>query len=310
MPKLNLKAVILAAIEAGYGVDAAPTAAANAILCEPPKLSVLSKKLTRNNTRAYLGQLAPVNIGQGLKLEFKTEFKGSGVVATVPEIGVLFRACGYTETIVPATSVDYDPNSDVFNGESVTIYYYLDGMLHKVAGCRGTFKLAAKVGGYPAVTWTFTGIYAGPVDQALVTGTYNQTVPPNFVSAAFQLDGYAGVVESLNIDGGNTVTPRASANAATGILEYYISARAVAGDCDPEAPGLATKNFWDMWSNSNRVALTCDIGQTAGNKCVITAPKVALGDIQYGDRNGMATLALPLVFTPNAGNDEIKFSFQ
>ena len=57
-----------------------------------------------------------------------------------------------------------------------------------------------------------------------------------------------------------------------------------------------------------RVAMTATLGATAGNICTITGPKVALSDIKYGDRNGLLTTTLPLVFTPNAGNDELKLA--
>ncbi|MEW5745283.1 MAG: hypothetical protein AB1805_07605 [Nitrospirota bacterium] len=305
------KAVILAKVEGSYGVDANPTAAANAILCEKPTIEVMSKKLERNNVKPYFGNLAPVNIGEGLKLSFSTEIKGSGTVGTAPEIGVLFRGCNFTETITPGVKVDYDPNSNTSTGESLSMYYYLDGILHKILGSRGTFSYESKAGEYGKIKWDFTGIFAGPVDQAIVTGVYNQTVaPPRFVSAAFSIDSYAAIIETLKIDIANEIGKRPSANAATGILEYFIKNRKPTGEIDPEAVPLATKDFWTLWSNSSRVAMTSTLGAVAGNKLITTAPKVGLGDLKYGDREDVVTYGMPLVFTPNAGNDELKFSFQ
>ena len=306
---LRDRQLILAKIESTYGVDPTPVANTNAILAEIADISIVSRSLERNNAKSYFGQLAPVNIGDGLKLDFTTEVKGSGAAGTAPEIGVLFRACNYTETVVAVTSVTYDPNSNVLDSESITLYFYQDGIRHKLLGARGTFSFEANAGEYGKVKWSFTGLYAGPTDTALATGTYNSTLPPRFVSASFALDSYAFVISNLKIDAGNTVVERKDANNATGISAYFIRERKVTGEIDPEAVTVATKDIYTMWSASSRVAMTATLGATAGNICTITGPKVALSDIKYGERNGLLTTTLPLVFTPNAGNDELKIAF-
>jgi len=306
---LKSKAIVLAKIETTYGVDASPTAAANAILCEEPEIEVLGKKLERNNTRSYLGALTPLNIGEGIKISFGTELKGSGTAGTAPEIGPLLRACGLTETVVASTSVTYDPHSDVLNGESVTLYFYRDAILHKVLGARGNVSLEAKAGEFAKLKFELTGLYAGPVDTTLPTGTFNAVLPPVFQNASFSLDGYSAVIENLSVNLGNEIAKRVDANAASGIKEYFIRARAVTGECDPEVVPLSTKDFWSAWSNSSRVALSATIGSAAGNICTITAPKVAFDVPKYADREDLLTYGLSLIFTPDTGNDEISIAF-
>ncbi len=301
--------IILAKPETTYGVDSVPTASANAILAELADVQIIGRPLERNNVKPYFGKLATVNVGDALRLDFLTELKGSGAVGTAPEIGALFRGCGFTESITPVTKVDYDPNSNTDTSESLTIYFYLDGLLHKMLGCRGTFSLDVKAGEYGKVKWTFTGLYAKPTDQAIVTGTYNPTVPPRFLSAAFAIDAYAAIIATLSINCGNIIAKKTDANQATGIREYFIKGREVTGSIDPEAVFIATKDFYTMWEQSSRVTFTATLGQVAGNKCIITGPKVSLGDMKYGDREGILTLQQTLNFTPNAGNDEVKFSF-
>ena len=303
------KAVILAKVETTYGTDPVPTAGANAILCSAPEIDVAGKRLERENTKSTYGARLGVNIGEGLNIKFTTELKGSGAAGTVPEGGALFRAANFTETIVASTSVSYDPNSNADTGESVTIYFYRHNILHKVSGCRGSFNVELKSGEYGKINWAFTGIYQGPADGTIPAGTYNATIPPRFISALFAIDSYAAIIESLKVDVANEIGRRPSANAATGILEYFIKERAVKGECDPEVVSLATKDFWAMWSGSSVVALTATVGSAAGNKCVISGPKVQLDMLKYGDREGIVTYAMPLIFTPNAGNDELKIFF-
>lgn len=306
---LKEKQLILAKVETTYGVDPVPTGAVNAILTEITNIEIVGRELPRNNVRPYYGLLAAVNVGDALRLSFTTEVKASGTAGTVPEIGVLFRACNFTETLTPATSVDYDPNSAALDSESVTLYFHLDGILFKLIGARGTWEFSAKAGEYGKLRWTFTGLFAKPTDTALATPTYSQVIPPRFLSAAFTIDGYAAVIENLAVNCGNEVLSRPSVNSATGVVSHFIGGRKVTGSIDPEAVLLATKDFYTMWENSSRVALTATLGQTAGNKCIITGPKVSLGQIGFADRNKLLTHSMPLNFTPNAGDDEIKFSF-
>lgn len=307
---LKTKALLLAKIEVSYGTDPTPAAATNAILCESPEITVVDKKLERKNIQAFFGAAPVVAVGQGLKIKFKTELKGSGTAGTVPEIDPLFRACNFTCTTVPATSNTYDPNSNTSTGESVTIYFYLDGYLHKILGCRGTFDVDLKAGEYGTIDWEFTGVYAGPTDQAMATGAvFNAAVPPRFISALFTIDSYAAVIETMKIKIANDIAQRPSANAATGILEYFVKDRKVTGEIDPEAVALATKSFWGMWSGNSRVALSATVGGTQGNKCTVTGPAVQLDTPKYGDRENILTYAQSIIFTTSTGNDEIKFAF-
>lgn len=306
---LRKRQIILAKVESAYGSDPTPVENTNAILAEIASIKIGGRTIERNNVQTYFGQNAPVNVGESLELEFITELKGSGVVATAPEIGVLFRGCNFTETITPATSVVYDPNSNSSTAESLTFYFYIDGIRFKLLGARGSFSVDLKAGEYGKITWKFSGLYAIPTDTAIVTGTYNSTVPPRFLSAAFALHSYAAVFEALSIDIGNEIVKRVSSNAATGVLEYLIMSRNVTGKLDPEAVLVATKDWYTIWGASTRSTLTTAVGATAGNICTITGPKVALSGLDLADRSGILTHDMALVFSPNTGNDEIKFAF-
>ena len=254
------RAVILAKIESTYGTDPTPAPDTNAILCEQPEFEVVGKKLERKNVTTYYGALPVVNVGQGLKISFATELKGSGAAGTAPEIGVLLRACNFTETVTPATKADYAPNSLNLTAESATIWFYQDGILHKLSGCRGTVSFDAKATEYVSLKWEFQGLYAGPSDATIpASPTFNATVPPVFKAASFALDSYAAVIENLKVTVKNDIAMRPDANAATGISQYFVKDRQITGEVDPEVVALATKDFWTMWSASSRVAMTATI---------------------------------------------------
>jgi hypothetical protein len=308
---LKNKALILAKVETVYGTDPTPTGAANAILCGNVDYDVLENKLERNNIKSSFGALKFVAIGEGQKLSFEVELKGSGAAGTAPEISPLLRACGFTLTTNAGVSNVYTPNSAGSSAESVTIYYYIDGIMHAATGCRGSVSLSdAKVNQFAKLKFDFTGIFAGPTATTLATPTFNATVPPIFKGASFAIDSYAAIIDGLSIDVKNDVAKRVSVNAATGILEWFIKERMVSGKIAPEMVLPATKDFWTMWSGGSTYAMTATIGASAGNRCVITAPAVQLEKPKYGERESILTAEMGLVLTPtSAGNDEVIFTF-
>lgn len=307
---LKNKAVILAKPEVTYGVDSAP-GTANAILCGDLDYEVLDQKLERNNIQSYFGAKRFTAIGEGQKLSFSVELKGSGAAGTAPEIGPLIRACNYSQVISAGVSVTYLPHSNTFPSESLTIWYYMDGLLHKMTGCRGTFSLAdAKVNQHARLKFEFTGLYGGGRVAGSVSGhTFNQTIPPVFHTGQFTLDTYAAIIDGISIDFKNDIAKRVSVNATNGILEWFIKDRAITAKIAPEMVLPATKDFWTMWESSGVVAMAVTFGQTAGNKCQIAAQYVQLDKLKYGDRENIVTAELPLVLNPNTGDDEVTITF-
>ena len=301
-------ALILAKIEGSYGVDSVPTAGSNAILTEDLTVEPISEDITRNYVRSFYGTRDKIINPTGWSVKFKTELKGSGTASTPPEYGVLFRAANYTQTI--STYVDYDPNSAFDTAESCTIYAYRDGILHKILGCRCvSWKISMKAGKPAYIDWELQGTWATPIDGSMGSPTYSTTVPPRLISASFTIDSYAGIVDGIDVESKQGVSLRTSANAATGVLGRNVSTRDVTGKIDPEVVTLATKNFWTTWEASTRVAFTATLGASAGNRLIITAPKVQYDKMSYANRNDYLVYGIGMNFTPNAGNDELKLRF-
>lgn len=75
---LKTMALLLAKRETNYGVDALPTAAQNAILCELPEFEVMGKKLELADVKSFFGGRSVINVGTGLKVSFTTAIRGCG----------------------------------------------------------------------------------------------------------------------------------------------------------------------------------------------------------------------------------------
>lgn len=303
--------LILAKVEATCGVDPVPTALLNAILAHDIEISVIGRRLERKAALSYMGKAAPINIGEGVSVKFKTEIKGKGGDADVPpEIGVLFKGCNFSETINIATDVLYAPNSNVSGNTSIALYAYQHDILHKVLAARGTFSVELVAGEYGVLAWEFTGLYAGPADTIIPTNAvFSQTVPPRFLSAGFTLDSFGATIQKLSLDVGNKLAKRVDANSPTGIKEWLLVNREPKGSIDPEMVSVAAKDLWGLWANSTQAAISSTLGSATGNKCAIAAPKAVPDVPSYAERENWLTLNMPFTLHPDAGNDELTFTF-
>ncbi len=300
------KALILAKIETVYGTDATPLGA-NAINVSDLKVEPAkgSKKM-RNLITPDMSTQSGIITQKHQAVSFTMELKGAGAAGTVPECGPLLRSCMMAETITPGSKVEYEPASGSF--ESCTIYVNMDGILHKIAGCRGTWTINAPAGEYPTLAINMLGLHAGPVDALAASPVYLDVMPLeiNAANTTFTLDGYAAVLHKLSADIGVSYKYSESVNSAAKIA---ISGRDCKGSLSIDAVLTATKDYFTTWENNVLVALALTHG-VAGNQVLIEAPKVQLNDIQYGDNDGILTFELPLAFTRNAGDDELKLTFQ
>jgi hypothetical protein len=312
---LERKSLILAKTEVAYGVDPVPAPATDAILCGAVSYEIVGRSLERDVVMPHFGKLVPANVGEGIKLSIPVEIRGAGsAVDTVPRIGRLLRACNMPETVNALVSVVYSLTS-AEDGESVTIYWYADGILHKALGCTGSLKLSGKSGDYGKLVLELTGIYAGThaSDQATPAPTFGDAaVPPRFLSALFSINGYAGAIENFEVDLGAEIGKRVDANSVSGILRYFHNDRNVKGSCDPRVVPLATYNPWTAWNASTPGAISAQFGAATGNKVVVAMPNCALTDApKYGarEKERIYQLAFGAYPTLAAGNNELTITF-
>ena len=310
MALLTRKRVILAKIETTYGTDPTPTGAANAILVRNLNVTPQSSQLVgREIIRPYLGNFEQLMASTHVELDFEVEAAGSGTAGTVPAYGCLLRACGLSETVTASTKVDYKPVSSAF--ESVTIYFNVDGVLHKITGARGDVELNITSAQIPVFKFKFVGIYNAPTDTALPTVTYaNQATPlvANSVNTpTFSFFSASPVLQAISLQLGNQVDFRT----LIGLQYVQITDRKVAGQVTFEANTIATKDWFTAGIANTLGAVSLTHGTTAGNKVVIASSTVDLIQPNYTDNNGVQMIQCGYVMTPtSAGNDEVTITIQ
>ena len=301
--------VLLAKVETTYNTDPTPTESANAILVENISMKPAGARMVeRNAVRASLAPLKQIYGGRLVELTFDVELKGSGTAGTAPELDSLLQGCGFGVTIVPSTSVTYAPVSTGF--ESVTFYYYQDGIRTIITGAIGNMSATCKAGETGKLSFTFTGHVATPTDTAMASPTYSSIVPSVVLGLTFTVDSYAAKIDALSFDMTNEVSTPSSISASDGYGQIRIAKRDVNGTIDPESELVATKDYVNEWVSGADAALTTgSIGASAGNIINISMPAIHYREVTDGDRDGIRTQDISFGAAESSGDDEITIAF-
>jgi len=307
MPLLTRRRTILVEPESTYGTDPTPTGSANAILVRNMSITPLNAEVvSRDLVRPYLGNSEQIIASKYVTIEFEVEMQGSGTAGTAPAWGPLLVACGMLETD-GASDVVYTPKSSAFG--SATIYFNVDGVLHKITGARGTVEFNVTARQIPFMSFVFTGLYNAVTDAALPTVDYDAFKTPIAANTTnttdFQFFSYAGILESLTFNVNNTVNYRD----LIGSQSVVITDRAVTGTAVFEAPLTATKDFFAAALGSALGNLTITHGTTAGYKVKIDSTRIDISNPTYTDNDGVHMLSVPFVAVPSSsGNDEFSIT--
>lgn len=316
MPRYIRNTVILAKIETTYGVDAAPTGA-DALLVSNVSITRNTTNVNRDLIRGYMGASEQLVGTRSIECEFTVELAGSGTAGTAPAWGKLLRACGCAEVIVGSptpTHVEYTPVSAGF--ESLTIYYYLDGLVHKALGCRGTVDIRVPLGERPVMQFRFTGIDGGAAAQANPTPTLAAWKTPIVVTDPNTGDITLDGAYSAGAISGGTVYPSRGLEVTLGQSVQYIP---LLGGDQVDITGRETTGRMTLdLTAAQEAAMIADIaankltsvgithGTAAGNTIVLFAPAVQRINPRVEDVEGRALVSMDLRLTPSFGNDEIR----
>jgi hypothetical protein len=306
------RSVIAIKQEVTAGTDVTPAAANANMVVFDLKFNPDVKTYDRNAMSASLSPMAPIMGGRSAQVTFSAELKGSGAsyMTTPPAIEAALKGCGFAVSgTTAASSIVYKPAST--GVMPVTIYFYMDGVLHKVVGAAGNVSISGKIGEPIIASFTFTGVYTGTTDVAVITpSALETTVPPACIGPVVTLGGYTPIISSFSFDLGNTVALRESMGAANGFISANITNRKPTGKLDPEMVLVATNPFYSSWLAGTPAALTIGpVGGTTNNKCTITAPVCVATGIGSSERNGTAALDYSFTCVMNTGDDELVLSF-
>jgi hypothetical protein len=310
--------VLLVKTEATYGTDPVPTGAANAILCSKPQLTPLSaQNVNRDIMRGFMGGSEQLVGSRFVECSFGVELVGSGTVGTAPAWGPLLLACGFAETVTAVTRVDYTPVSTAFN--SLTFYWYDDGVLQKLTGARGDVKFGHTSEGIPMMSFSFKGLHSLPTAVANATPTLTAFKTPLVVTEANTGDLTFGCTHATS---GAPALVAGSVYPSFGIdwapnnkVDYIpmLGGESVEiGDrdasCSYEVELTAAQEVTEMTAVAQATLTSIGIvhGTAAGYKSLIFLPFVQRINPQKAERSGKRTMKFDGRVVPSVGNDEAR----
>jgi hypothetical protein len=197
------------------------------------------------------------------------------------------------------------------NQPTLTLYLYMDGVLHKMTAARGNAKITAEAGTFPKIDFTFEGNFVDATDATAPTNPpYDTTLPQQVelsnLSWGTQRD---LVAQQWTFDQGNTLTPRPDVNAAEGVHSVRITARNPVGTFNPEATIEAEQPFWNEIKRGRVTTFFAKCGQVVGNQIAIWMPKAQINSMNYGDRDGLRIYDIGFNATRFNGDDEVYFFY-
>ena len=313
------KQSILIETESSYNDSTTPNGADAVLVTELSVTPIASDVVSRDYVSPYLGASEQLLANSRVEVSFSVEMVGSGAAGTAPGYSKALLACGLSETVASGTSVTYTPVSAAFS--SIAMFVEIGGsatnenVLHKIRGCRGNVALEAAVGEIPKLNFTFTGIYETPIDlSSMTTPTYNHQPTPLLFKAGntsgFNIHGHQAGLNSLSMDLGNSIIYR-EVIGSTSTKEVLLTDRAASGSVVIDAVKPGVKNFFTAAQTDGTLGNLAFLhGSAAGNKVQLTSTKADLGDISYGDSDGILTMEIPYTLVPSAsGNDEFSLIY-
>lgn len=202
---------------------------------------------------------------------------------------------------------------DLYNTNEIEIIQGTGiGQVRTISDYVGSTKVATV-----STAWTTTpdstSVYAirtAPIDKALVTPSYDSTVPAPFVGSNFSVDSYAAVISALQIDTNWSVITPPDPRSKSGYGNVQLTKRDPNGSFDPEHTLVATHDFLGKWRSSAAMALaTGKIGGTAGNRLEFSLPGISYREPGAGNRDGLRTLDYSFGVHESSTDDEIQLIF-
>jgi hypothetical protein len=316
MPRYIRNTVILVKPETTAGTDAVPTGSANAVLVTEMEITPLdAQNVNRNLVRGYFGGSEQLVGVASVKAKITVELAGSGTAGTAPAWGNLLLACAMAEGVLATPArVEYTPVSTAL--KTVTIYYYDDGVLHKLLGTMGNCMFSAKVGERPTMTFDFVGLDGGISAATNATPTLTAWKTPVVMTKANVVDITLGATYAAGALTGGITYPSTGLEFTLGNAVQFepllsqetvdVTDREITGSTELDLTAVQEVAFMATVKANTTQSLALTIGTTTGNKMIIHTPAVQILNPKKINRNGRRMIGYDLRMVPVSGNDELR----
>jgi hypothetical protein len=304
MTLLSRLSVLAAKVEANPGV-AETLAGADAAF------NIMDAEMNANidvSTRPIQGSFRKLPGVPGMRTAtctFSLELIGNGAGGVPTWATTFLSACGVVNSAGILTPRNENPGTNV---KTLTIGLYEAGRRKLMRGAVGNVVFEIVPGQAVMMNFTFTGVWAGVSDTAILAPTYPTLAPIRAASGGATINLVAQTFASCSFDVGNVVAIRPSILNAEGATHGIITDRTPTFTIDPEARLVAADNIWADWIAGTTRALALSI-EGSDDKVNIEAPAVQRQTISNGDREGLRLDQQTLLCCRDGANAEFLIQF-
>lgn len=303
------KQTVLAKVETTVGTDASPTTADDAIEVFNFTATPEADEQTRTPNKPFFSNDRKSYGNKRWTLSFDIDFAGSGAVDGKPAIDPILLACKHVGTQNAGVNYSYKPDSSATT--TATIYFFLDGILHKGLGCSGSVDINAKIGETTKGSVSMMAEYVTPVDQT-PTGTpdfssFRIPVLNSEANSELSLHGTLIHGTSFSLNQGNTNDFKES----TEVKFVAYTDRKTTSTIEFWMQDLAEVNPYALWESETGGVVYWQVGTAAGERVRFTMPNAQVGTPKPQDAGDLAGYSLELTPhpTPTGEDDEYEIIF-
>lgn len=318
MPRYTRNTVILAKSEATYGTDIVPTGAEAMLTSKPQITPLAANNVNRDVLRGFMGGSEQLVGSSHVECSFDVELVNGGTAGTAPAYSALLKACGLAELATALIRVDYTPISSAFS--SASLYWYDDGLLHKILGARGDVDFKMTSGGIPVMSFKFKGLYLAPTAASNATPTTTGFKTPLVVNEANTADVTLGATHTVLIAPaltGGTAYPSLGLEWSLGNKVEFIpllggesveiTDRDASGKVQLELTAAQEATFMGTVAAATLTSVGLIHGTAAGSKSLIFLPQVQLINPTKSEQGGKRMVSFDIRIVPSSsGNDEMR----
>ncbi len=301
--------------ETTYGTDATP-GSADIVFARNIAFRVVQAQFRDDRIAGASAQLPDIPGARAASVSFECLLHGAGAAYAAnvkPEVDAILRALGYAAAgsfTGGSEKWTYTPQAGATMGESVSVQFVVENAPSgKLLGCFGTGRISARAGEPGVLAVTLQGLYQTPADVSMITAAPSSVQQPQFRAAAVTLDGQTCKVGMMELDLGNDVQLKASANDAQAYDGCVLNRGRIQATFDPEAVAGSTYNFHSKRDTGALVTAAWQLGTLQYNRVLFSAPKLQYLDVSETQRQGLRAYQLACLLVASSGGDELSIVF-
>jgi hypothetical protein len=290
---------------AAYATDAVPTAVDNYLLAQNVDINPLQMETDDYRPVSNkFGSFEKIVGSVTCSVQFDVMVSGGGtplgVIGQIPNHDGVLRASAMARTISAGTNISY--NNIDSGEEDATLYYWVDGILQKIVGLRGSLEWTGTAKRALMMKFTGVGLNVPMTDATLPTPTLPTKPRPlavNKANTGITIDtSFLARISSFVITQGNDVQYRNLTNRE----DVSVVGRQMSGKVTLEMPLVAEKDFLGangLCTLATVVPMFITHGTTAGNRVLFNMPNVQLFNPKPRTESGILMLDCDLHMVRN-----------